>query len=243
MIWLIGGTSDALKIADLLLANNKKVLVSTTTSYGTLLAKGSNIQIIQEKLDKGEMLAVLANYSIDTVIDASHPFANIVSQNAIAVCKQAGVRYIRFERESIEIKDLEYYNSYAQMAETLHATKGNILLTIGSKNIHQFSCLGCERIIARVLPVKESIELCEVAGLKAHQIIAMKGRMSMETNKALMVEYDIKHLITKDSGEAGGLFEKVDAAKQLGVNIHILKRPAIEYPVLYNDYKTLIHNL
>ncbi|MDA3892525.1 MAG: precorrin-6A reductase [Salinivirgaceae bacterium] len=243
MIWLIGGTSDAHKIADLVLAENKKVLVSTTTSYGAVLAQKANVKVIQDKLEIKDMKSILRDYSIETVIDASHPFANLVSQNAIAACKEAGTKYIRFERECAEIEKVDYYNSYAQIIDALEQTKGNILLTIGSKNIHQFNKLKSDRIIARVLPVKESIELCMTAGLKAHQIIAMKGRMSMETNKALLLEYDIKHLITKDSGEAGGLYEKVDAAKMLSVKVYVLKRPEISYPVLYNNYTSLIQNI
>ena len=62
----------------------------------------------------------------------------------------------------------------------------------------------------------------------------MKGRMSKETNKALMLEYGIKHLVSKDSGEAGGLVEKVDAALELGIKVHILNRPEISYPKVFD---------
>lgn len=243
MIWLIGGTSDAIKIADLLVKNQKDVLVSTTTDYGSALAKESDIKLIQKRLTKDEMHCLINENSIDTVIDASHPFAQEVSENAISTCKQKNVKYLRYERACMKFSGVNYYSTYNNMVNTLSASQGNILLTIGAKNLHQFHDLKTERIIARVLPFAESINRCEQLGLKAHQIIAMKGRMTIDTNKALMHEYDIQHLVTKDSGNAGGLAEKVEAAKALDVKIHILERPKVDYPTIYNQCSELINEL
>jgi len=239
MIWVIGGTSDANHIVEKLLAANYKVLVSTTTTYGSQLAQKKDVTVIQKQLSKEEMEQLLNDYSISKVIDASHPFAQVVSENAIEVCQNTQIPYVRFERTIKHYPDALYYQCYEEMIQALKQTDGNILLTIGSKNVNLFSTIK-DRIIARVLPVQESILLCESAGLKAHQILAMKGRVEITTNIALMKEYNIKHLVTKDSGEAGGMDEKIEAAKACNVEVHILKRPVIHYPFIINKYDDLI---
>jgi precorrin-6A/cobalt-precorrin-6A reductase len=243
MIWIIGGTSDASKIVALLLPRDKKILVSTTTDYGRKLAEQDGVTIVRKMLHSDEMEVLIKTYKIECVIDASHPFAEVVSKNAMQACALQNIEYFRFERKSILFKNASYYDHYGQIVDALQNSEGKILLTIGSKNINAFNALEPERLIVKVLPVKESIALCENAGLKAHQIIAMKGKVSKETNKALMLEYDITHLVTKDSGTTGGLNEKITAAEELGVKVHILRRPKVDYPQIFSDYSELIQNL
>ncbi len=243
MIWVIGGTSDANALVRQLKESGFQVLITTTTTYGTQLALKNKVTVVQQKMGMDSMLKFLKQYPISTVIDASHPFAGEVSENAIETCRQANTKYLRYERDQIPITNAQYYSSYDQVLNQLVKEEGNILLTIGSKNIARFKSVPTDRIIARVLPVEESIHQCYQIGLKAHQIIAMKGRISKETNKAIMQEYKIRHLVTKDSGEAGGLSEKAEAANELGVAMHILERPGMNYPNIFNNFADIINQL
>jgi len=240
MIWIIGGTSDANKLSAMIKNAGHDVLVSTTTAYGTQLANQCGIKIIEQKLQPEEMSELITQENISCVVDASHPFAQEVSSNAIKVCSNKNVPYIRFERENIRFENVSYYSNYSLLVEALQTSEGNIMLTIGSKNLHLFNALDLDRLVARVLPVKESIEECNNAGLKAHQIIASKGIMVKETNRALFTEYEIKHLVTKDSGEAGGMAQKIEAANEMGINVHILERPELNYPEVYNSFEEIL---
>ena len=76
-----------------------------------------------------------------------------------------------------------------------------------------------------MLPSVESIEKCRAAGLLSHHIIAMQGPFSAQLNAALFREYDIKILVTKESGNAGGFFEKLEAAKACNVISLLVKKP------------------
>lgn len=243
MIWVVGGTSDANKLVDRFVAQKHKVLVSATTSYGKELAQKPGVTVVHKMLDKRDMAKLICDYHITHVVDASHPFAEVVSKNAIEVCCANKISYVRFERENTKISNALYYDDYATLINALKHSSGNILLTIGSKNVNLFNQLDIKRIIARVLPVQESIRLCESAGLMAHQIIAMKGRMSKVTNMALLGEYTIEHLVTKDSGEAGGVLEKVQAASELGVKVHILSRPKVAYPSKFANFNDILMHI
>ncbi len=239
MIWVIGGTSDATTIVNLLQQKRYDILVSTTTDYGTQRISDLGVKIEQRKLEIADMQELIINNKISTVVDASHPYAEVVSTNAITACNNQNIKYIRYEREQNKYNKAHYYSSYEEMVGKLSTTQGNILLTIGSKNVHMFQSLK-DRIIARVLPVEYSIRQCKEAGLQAHQIIATKGRVSKITNMALMQEYNIMHMVTKDSGEAGGMKEKIDAANDLVIETHILDRPKVDYPLFFNEYAEIL---
>ncbi|MCL3781233.1 precorrin-6A reductase [Prolixibacteraceae bacterium JC049] len=244
MIWIIGGTSDAMQLVKLVKDRGETaLLVSTTTKYGAQLAKQQDVKVTQQQLSQQEMEELITNHQISMVIDASHPFAQVVSENAIAAAKNQSIRYIRFERTAVPLKNGKYYSSYQEIVDELKNTEGNIFLTIGSKNLDAFNELDRKRIFPRVLPVIESIEQCDKAEIPPHQIIASKGLVSAATNKAIMIEYDIKHMVSKDSGKAGGLFEKLDAANELGIPVYILQRPQINYPEMYNDIQLLLDNM
>lgn len=229
MIWLIGGTSDALKIAETILKHNRKCLITTTTDYGAQLANMNGVQVIKKRLTQEGMAAFINKYKIAHIVDASHPYASEVSLNAIAVAKEKGIEYYRFERETYPLKNAIYYKTYNELSESLIQKKGNILLTIGSKNVSHFSELK-NRLIVRVLPMEESIRSCIDAKIPLHNILALKGIVSQKLNEQLMDEFNIKHLVTKDTGVAGGFTSKTNAALKLGVKIHVLSKPKIDYP-------------
>jgi len=243
MIWVIGGTSDAVKIVDTMLPVHHKVIVSTTTGYGSFLAHREGVEVLQKTMEEKDMVSFIKDRQISSIVDASHPFAEIVSKNAIAAAGATNTPYLRYERGPVRISGALYYQDYESMVSALLLEQGNILLTIGSKNIYKFARIPKERIVARVLAVKESLELCEKAGLGPHNIIASKGRFSQATNQALMQEFQVRHLVTKDSGEAGGLIEKVSAANFLNVKIHILDKPKVNFPKVVYSYKDVLNFL
>ena len=61
------------------------------------------------------------------------------------------------------------------------------------------------RLIVRVLPNTTSIGICEEIGISGENMVAMQGIFSKEFNQALMREYDVGVIITKESGETGGV--------------------------------------
>ena len=68
----------------------------------------------------------------------------------------------------------------------------------------------------RVLPTQEGIAACEAAGVPHRNIIAMQGPFSRALNEALMQQFEIRWLVTKDGGAAGGFAEKAQAAQSTG---------------------------
>ena len=112
------------------------------------------------------------------------------------------------------------------------------MLTTGSKELAVF----CEdeevkkRLVVRVLPGLESLELCKQNGLEGKQIIAMQGPFSKEMNLATIRQYHIDCLVTKESGKTGGEDTKILAAMEAGIPCYVIRKPATDEEIKeYNE--------
>ena len=115
--------------------------------------------------------------------------------------------------------------SAADAAAYLFGTKGNILLTTGSKELGAYAEIPRERMYVRVLPTHDSIAACEAADVPHRNIIAMFGPFSQRMNEAMLEQYRISYLVTKEAGRNGGFEEKLQAAKRCGVKAIVSRRP------------------
>ena len=53
----------------------------------------------------------------------------------------------------------------------------------------------------------------------------MQGPFSEEINTAIYRQYDIQHMVTKESGSIGGMAEKLSAARKMGIRSYVIARP------------------
>ncbi|ADO84132.1 precorrin-6A reductase [Ilyobacter polytropus] len=227
MIWIIGGTKDSRDIINKL--GDIEIIVSTATEYGKKLLKGLNV--VSEPMNKDEMRKFIRANRVDLVLDASHPYAVNVSQNAIEASTAEGIDYLRFEREMLNYDGGVKFTSMEELTKYLGGLKEKILVTLGSNNLSYFKDISnLENIYFRILPVKESLEKAEKAGILPKQLIAVQGPFSKAFNTAIYKNYEIKYVVTKESGSTGGELEKIEAAADCRVKPIILSRPEIDYP-------------
>lgn len=227
-ILLFAGTTEGRICAEKLKKYGISMDVCVATEYGKEMIEPSKfINILRGRLDLNGIKDLIDKNDYQLVIDATHPYATCVSKNIKEAVESSGLPYIRIKRESLFLDYGIYFNNYDEMILRLKNTKGNILLTTGSKELIRFSSDPDlkERLIVRVIPGEESIRLCSDAGIEREKIIAMQGPFSSNMNQAIIKEYDIKILVTKESGTAGGFREKIEAAKKEGVSCFILRRP------------------
>lgn len=237
MIWLIGGTSESVDIARYLLKRDIPFLVSVASDTGKMLYdKIENIQCVCGKYTVDDFRELFILNGIDTVIDASHPFAENVKANVKTICAERNIKYIRHERLSVREGNIIHVANYEEAAKMLVQTTGNVLLTTGANHLHLFKkWINSERLYIRILPRKESLDIAYNLGFKMDNIIAIKGPFSVEFNEAMIINYDIHCLVTKDSGLNGGVNEKIQACNNMNIPCILIDRPKIEYEyIVYN---------
>ncbi|MDK2987890.1 MAG: precorrin-6A/cobalt-precorrin-6A reductase [Methanothermococcus sp.] len=253
-ILIMGGTSDANKIAEELKRKFKDlfIITTTTTDFGGRIARNYADEVISKPLDKEELKKLILDRNINILIDATHPFAVVASKNAMEVSKELNINYIRYERpdekfdmekfghnNNIDIVYVEDFEGAAKRAVEL--SKKNIFYMAGIKNLKKIvDIVGKDRTIARILPtsVNEGLEL-----LPSKNIVAMQGIFSKELNRYLIQDYNCDVIITKNSGDSGGLKEKVLGALEAGAIPIIIKRPNMKYPHKFESVDDLIKHI
>ncbi len=227
-IWIIGGTTEGRCLAKALKGYGVCLYVSVATEYGkALMQQQDNLTIMQGRLQKEEMEDFLRTRKPELVIDGTHPYAQIVTENIHDACKEMGVDYIRIIRPMTVGKGYISVHSMEEAVETLSQTKGSIFLTTGSKDLQVFTAIPDykERIALRVLPSMDSLEKALSLGFLRERIVCMQGPFSEELNMAMYRHYKAKWIVTKDSGTRGGFPEKVRAAKATGAHMIVITRP------------------
>ena len=209
---VFSGTTEGRELSRQLAALGIEVTVSVATPLGQE-EQGSTpgVTVRCGRLLPDEMAALLGDAAL--CIDATHPYAVEATKNIKAAAEKAGVEYLRLLRPASPLpENCLVFESAKQAAEALAAKEGNLLLATGAKELAQFAAIPPERLYPRVLPTLESIAACEAANIPHRNIIAMQGPFSFALNQAMMEQFHIRWLVTKDGGAAGGFDEKAAAA-------------------------------
>lgn len=222
---IFGGTTEGRLLSRDLARLGARVTVCVATDYGREeQGEAPGICVLSGRKDAAAMGQVVAG--ADVCIDATHPYAVQASENIRTACGEKQVPYVRLLRRRSEIPEgTQVFASAAEAAEWLRDTTGNILLTTGAKELGAFSHLGGERLYPRVLPLHESLSACERAGVPHSNILALQGPFTQELNEALIRQFQIRYLVTKDGGKAGGFEEKAAAAAAAGAQLLLIGRP------------------
>lgn len=232
-VLLFGGTTEGRELSRWLASRGGvDVVAYAATEYGgSLIESGPHLESRVGRLDAGDMLALMERGGFSCVVDATHPYADLVTENIAVAAEAAGADVVRVVRDAEPAGPWTGVADAAHAAELLAGREGNILLTIGSKDLGAFVAVlpdFAKRLFVRVLPVESSIAHAHRLGIPASHIIAMQGPFSTEFNCALISELGIEVLVTKASGSAGGFWEKVEAAQECACELVVVHRPREE---------------
>ncbi|WP_308571487.1 precorrin-6A reductase [uncultured Methanobacterium sp.] len=252
-LMVMAGTSDARHIIhNLSRIEGIYVLATATTSHGVELAQNSGAdKVLNGPFNAEELMSIMKDKDIEIIIDATHPFASAATKNAINAADSLGVPYIRFERPSTNLPDNDLIHPVGSFEDAIEIIKeimgvkgiqeennysdsenlpnGRILHLAGVNTLHYLTeALNPELVVARVLPMTYSIEKSLELGIPPRNIVAMEGTFSTRFNGSLMEEFQIKIVLTKESGQSGGTMSKIQAALNQDVPVVVVMRPEIE---------------
>lgn len=249
MILFLAGTSDARELAIRMTEEGFSIIATVVTESAEKSLKEANLQVRVGRLTAEEMANIVKSNGYVAIVDASHPFAEDASRNALEAAKSVGVPYFRYERavQSFQHEKLIIVDDYSEAAELAAAKRGVIMLTTGSKTLQVFTekLLGLEdtRLIARMLPRLDNMEKCQQLGVEQKNIVAIQGPFSKELNKALFHNYGVTLMITKESGKVGSVDEKLEAALESGIETIMIARPQVNYVNVFSNFESLIQSV
>lgn len=171
----------------------------------------------------------LQQNAIDVVIDATHPFAATMSHNAAFACSALNLPLLRLERPAWHPTPQDNWHTVASLqaaaqlldTPTLWAKKQlTVFLTTGRKETSPFQAAPQHHYVLR------SIEAPNVAALPPHTtLITARGPFDLTAELATMRYYQFDCIVTKNSG-GSATFPKIEAARQLGIPVIMVNRPA-----------------
>ena len=232
---IFGGTTEGRRLAEFCGEHKIQTVVCVVSEYGEILVPESpSVRVIRRALEKDEMEALFVAEKPSLVLDATHPYARVVTENVTQVCQKMGIVWYRVLRKSeLETKNADSIvtvDSVDQAVEWLKSHEGTVLVTTGSKELVKYTAIPDykERIFARILPDSQALLNSETLGFPRNHMIAMQGPFSLEMNIATMRMTGANYLVTKESGHAGGFLDKIHAAEVVGATALVIGRPLKE---------------
>ncbi|MDO8437698.1 MAG: precorrin-3B C(17)-methyltransferase [Nitrosomonadaceae bacterium] len=249
-IWVFSGTSDGNALATQLVAGQSRpVIVSAATEYGGEVAikdcPGVSVWAGRQGVEARRQ--ALMGGRARALVDATHPYATLISEQLIRLSSETGIPYVRYERPSALTSECgETCESMTQAAERAIKLGQRIFLATGSKDLATFlQAPGADerewfvRVTAEPGFIQRTIDL----GVPRSHLCAMQGPFSQAFNTALWRDWQIDCVVTKDSGDAGGYRAKTAAAQVLGIPLLVIRRPKLVYPLIVSTFDAVLQQM
>lgn len=177
-------------------------------------------------MDVEQLKAFCQEHAIKLLIDAGHPFAEVLHQTVAEVATTLDIPAIRFER-IFPPRDpgIIWCDDYADAIQQVqqHNVKRLLALT-GVQTISKLKPLVDKGIDCyfRILNRESSLKIAHENGISDEHILFY----GTEHNNHLLDIAPFDAMITKESGVSGGFQEKVNEAKEQGMQVFAICRPA-----------------
>ena len=242
---VFAGTTEGRMLTEFLGNSKVNVLACVSTDFGKhMIEENEFITVSSERLGESGLRRIMSE-GCSAVIDATHPYATIISGKIREACRETGKEYVRLLRPEgkTEYDDIVIVPDIDSAVEYLRKTQGNILVTTGSKELEKFTRLDDYkgRVFGRVLSTPQISQKCSDIGFEGENIFCMKGPFCEELNYGMLRQVQAKYMVTKDSGEPGGFEDKIRAAERAGVKVVLVGRP--EEPEAGHTYEEVVNIL
>ncbi len=220
-ILILGGTSDALKLADAL---------STQPDFSVIYSLAGRVE--QPRLPNCEtriggfggvdgLSRYLTDQRIHAVVDATHPFAATITQHVEQASHQSGVPLLALVRPPWTAVDGDIWHEAPNLqhaADLIPHMGKRIFLAIGRQEVSTFApCTDAYFLIRAIEPPDDP--------LPPHRnILLARGPFHLEEELKLLRDHAIDLVVTKNSG-GPATYPKIQAARQLQIHVIMMQRP------------------
>jgi precorrin-6A/cobalt-precorrin-6A reductase len=231
-VLILGGTTDASELAHRLASDSR---FATSLS---LAGRTSHPRVQPVPTRSGGfggisgLVAWLEREAIETVIDATHPYADQISAHAVAACGQLGIPLATIMRPAWRPQPDDRWLDVASAeaaADALGATPQNVFLSIGRLELGAFASSPQHHYVART--IEPPVDIALPPDLR---LIFERGPFDAQAETALLTQEKIDIVVSKNSGGAA-TYTKIEAARGLGIPVVMIRRPRKLHGHAVND--------
>ena len=221
---ILGGTVEARQLAAAL-AGRPQLSVMLSLAGRTAEPAPQPVPVRRGGFGGAEGLAnYLRDEQIDVLIDATHPYAAVISANAAEAARLSGVKLLALRRAPWQRVAGDTWIEADTIEDAMRAlgeTPLRVFVTLGRKEIRPFESAPQHGYLVRsVDPVDPPLAVPHA------QYVVARGPFSEAEDRALLESQRIDVIVAKNSG-GEATYGKIAAARALGLPVIMLKRPAL----------------
>jgi precorrin-6A/cobalt-precorrin-6A reductase len=221
MILILGGTAEARALAAALDADGLAVTSSLAGRVANPRLPVGDVRIGGFGGPDG-LARWLTEHEVGAIVDATHPFAERISESAAQAAQTAGVPLLRLARPGWHEGPGDRWHRVADLPAAAAAIAGlgeRVLLTTGRQGLAAFAAVESAWFLVRCVdPPQPPLP-------PRHELLLDRGPYTLEGELALIDRHAIDLVVTKDSGGAHTR-AKLDAARARGLPVIVVRRPA-----------------
>jgi len=240
LIFLSGGTSESLRVERLLARAGLRMVVSQATEVDMDHLDSPLVEVRRGRLDANGFCSLFLERGVRAVVDASHPFAERLREELEEACERSGLPRLRVERPPSSVEGVIFATDHARAAKLAFSRGRPVFLATGSRSLALYVRQARRSQIpfrARLVPSKESLQVCKEAGVEVAEAIWERGPFGLERNLEQFQGYGV--LVAKDSGEGSGTAERLEAARRLEMDVIMVRRPNPVRESVWDDVEIL----
>ena len=243
-VWVFAGTADGNALARSLLSQGETVVLSVASEYGGEVAAKAVPGAFVYAGRRGVEARRQVLRGAKAIVDATHPYAAVISPQLAGLGQELGLPYFRYERPGALEEGMDGVRFVDSLEDAVKAASDageRVFLATGSGGLKDFTGLGSDlHFFARVAPIASSLDAARSAGIPSRNLLAMLGPFSVEQNVSQWRHWGIQAVISKDSGEEGGATSKLQAARNLGIPLIVLRRPRLNLPNVHSRLEDVL---
>ena len=222
-ILILGGTTEGYELAEKLETREGGLVISS------LAGRTSSPRMPQGQVRIGGfggvpgLIHYLTTHNIAAVIDATHPFARRMGWNAAQACADTHTPLVRLERPAWHPGPGDRWHSvqtWDQAVALVGQNSKRVLLAIGRQELAPFATLTEPFFLIRSVEQPDPMPPFVNA-----ELLLARGPFTVEDERRLLKDNLIDTVVCKNSG-GNATDAKLTAARELGVQVIMLDRPA-----------------
>jgi len=220
-VLILGGSTESSELSRLL-AGDRRFETTLSLAGRTLKPRAQPVRTRTGGFGGADGLAAwLAQESIAAVVDATHPYADQISSNAVTACGRLALPLATILRPAWQPEPGDRWQivpNAEAAADALGPRPRRVFLSLGRLELGAFAASPQHHYVAR------TIEPPDVALPPDIRLIFDRGPFDEQAETALLTREGIEMIVSKNSG-GSATYPKITATRKLGIPVVMIARP------------------